>query len=384
MVTRKLSSASETPIRDWAHYQAWGGEYLKLMTEGFWPGFWLLGLVGLCVLLARDRRLGVSLLVLYGTVLYALLTVARGEVIFLLKVYLLSIHGVFTVFALFGLLFILGTLREWRPWMAWLLGGFLFITLFQQGREVLRLEGKGRYTLAQDLGVNALKDLPRGALFLSEGDHMLMPIWYARFVEGKRKDMAFQPAPFLLHEWGWSQLVDQDPRYQMAYLQGQTFQDRLKLLTLAPRPLFYSLDRNYLGGELDRMVGAWHPAGLALEWGPKRVPAAEVSRKVLRAEYTRRLRGVSDYIASSGRDVSTDEVLHYYAQPHYLASHRLHQEGLDWPAVKHLALGTEYHPMAAAYGNLSALLGGMGHGALAAKYGELARRAKAREEGQRP
>ena len=109
--------------------------------------------------------------------------------------------------------------------------------------HINRLENKNRYTLAEDFGTNVLKCLPKNSLLLADGDHYVMPIWYEKIVNQKRKDVIFEPSVFLYHGWGWKQLVDQSEDLRPFVFDSNLFQERLKALTQtnSNHPLFYCL-----------------------------------------------------------------------------------------------------------------------------------------------
>ncbi|HUO57504.1 MAG TPA: DUF2723 domain-containing protein [bacterium] len=67
-----------------------------------------------------------------------------------------------------------------------------------------------------DYGVNLLKSLPRGSLFLAEGDEDDFPLYYLQQVQGRRPDVRMVPAFTLFEDWGEEQVERLYPEWGLS------------------------------------------------------------------------------------------------------------------------------------------------------------------------
>lgn len=362
----------EPVFRNVNFYTGFFREYIHILWAYWAPGSIVLVFAGIYGLWKKQRSLFYLLAFFYVPIVLGILTVPRQETLFLINVYLVPVHAIWAFAGFYGLL-------QVCQWINHKSGKFMiaFLGVVLAGMvlwfaHVAQMENKSRYFLAGDFGLNALKNLPRDSIFLAEGDHYVMPIFYERFVEGKRKDLIFSPSIFLFHAWGWDQLAGQDEKVRKAILSTALFDGRLQALAgLRPvRPLYYSLDREYLERKLEEMPGAWVPMGLEYEWFHKKPLTNIVFQETLESVKRERFRGME--VFASHPDVSTREIYRYYANQHCLTAHWLYLQGAEEAALYHFEKGLSFYPkIASAYNDMAVILGKWGYLEMAKQLCEL-------------
>jgi hypothetical protein len=311
VVSRQLVSGVEFWIQNSFFYFESMLEILKVMFFYWFPGFVPLALFGLTYLWTRKRKSALSLLYLLMPVFLAVFAIHEQQNIYLMHVYLVPLAGLATIFVFCGFcyLLVLANNKEIQKII------ILFLLLVSIGWffRVFRIESKSDYFLAEDFGENVLKNLPRGALLLADGDHYVMPIWYEKYVNRKRLDLIFEPSVFLLHGWGWKQLADQSEDMKSVTVSSDLFQDRLDDLTKFPHshPLYYSLSMKYLAPALAKTPGYWVPNGLTYAWEAQRPPSEKIKKLLFETMEDERLRGLG-YEANHVLDPSSADIDRYY------------------------------------------------------------------------
>lgn len=308
--------------------------------------------------LIRHSRNGGStapLLLLVVLPFAAVLWLLHPQVDYLLAAYLVSLAGVaaFGVFAgARGLTVpITGVPRRlrWVPLAMALLAAFLLM------RENARRADRSRFLLAEDFGRNILQELPRGAVFLAEGDHPVFAAAYLIWVRGLRPDVRLVPAVFLLHPWGWEHYAARaappppagtvDPVEDWAREAARRF------------PLRLSLDTEYLERLSPSLVRASAPAGLVrLPWNG--APAVEMSQRTWEAASRWRLRGEGFGAAPLG--VQEAQIPRYYADAHNAVVPSLLGAGREEEALVHLEESLRFSEEPEAFANLSYVFGRKG------------------------
>ena len=216
VLSRKLASSSEGELRPWSSYEKFIGWYRDVMVNQNFPGLWALALFGALWAIWKYRFKVLPALALYGVSVAAILTYAREEVAFLVPVYLVSIQGLMVLAAFMGSSYLWERVRSVsKPLANSLLALTCVAALFWAGLS-LRREDKSRYYLAGDLGTNILLALPRGAVFLAEGDNTVFPIWYEQVALGHRPDVLMAPPQFLAYRWGWGQAARSRPSLEIS------------------------------------------------------------------------------------------------------------------------------------------------------------------------
>lgn len=313
IISRAPFAGLEPVFRSPGVYAEFVGGYFKILLNHWIPGFTLAALLGFWALWKKSREDFYALLLFYLPMILGILTVPRPETLFLIPVYLVPANALWAFLGFVGLSWAAIRFKRFR-FAGWTLLFVLGVEVCFTGFVVFKTEDKSLYFASSDFGLNALKNLPKQSLFLAEGDHYVMPIFYQRYVLGLRPDMVFLPAPFLLHSWGWDQLGKQDDFIAAEAARNPVFEKRLEALTKVPgRPFFYSLGMEYLGPELLKLPGTWIPDGLSWEWTPGSRPAGDVLRREEGALSRERLRG------TFSSDLSTSEIFHYYRNQAYLA-----------------------------------------------------------------
>ncbi|HET9870691.1 MAG TPA: DUF2723 domain-containing protein, partial [bacterium] len=274
VVGRGLVSGHESFLHDWASYVG-SAQRVGAVLAGGLPGAWVLVLVGWSA--AWRQRWGWvgALGVLAAPVVAAVVAVREAQDIhYLLGAYLVSVSVPWVLFAFAGFRSLFDRLGTGGRWMGPALLAVALLALSIWGCRVLYLEGKADYSLADDLGKNALRGIPRGGLLVAGGDHYVMPVLYDQAVLGLRPDVLFVPDVFLAHQWGWEQITERRPDWGEGW-KGQVLGRRWEWLVSKARAsggAYYALGPRYLDPVLAQAPGTWIPAGLARRWAKEDRP----------------------------------------------------------------------------------------------------------------
>lgn len=358
VVSRKLASGTEPLFRSWSYYLSFLGEYLKVMGTHWMPGILLVALWGGFCLYRSQRGLFYSSLLIYSPMVLGILMVPREETKFLVGAYLVPTQALVAFYLSKGL----PDPRTRKGKVGLMLLMFLswgwFYWIFQK-------EDKADYTLANDFAVNALKALPSHSILLAEGDNYVMPLLYERQVNGLRKDVVFETAVFLFHEWGWEQLAAQDPEVGQAVRSSKNFAERLSALTRlgSQRGLFYDLNLAYSHGAFLRSPGDWIPWGLEQRYQTDPSTTAEVSDRVSQLVKLERFRHLDR--PTGDEEVTTREIRHYYSEQYFGTGRWLRQKGDLFNALVFFDKGMELYPVDFGYSEMGAMAGQLGYVALA-------------------
>jgi hypothetical protein len=261
VVFRQLVAGEEMRVHPFSFY----GEALEAIFQSYqvWmPGIFAATAAGLFVLYRFEKKLFLDFLAVLLPVVAALAAVHEANNLYLISVYLLPLSGLVVLLGFIGLFWLLSK------------GGHLFqktlaiiLLLFSVFWcwNCFELESRSRYTLAEDFGMNVLKCLPRGAVLLADGDNYVMPLWYAKYVEGLRPDVVIEPTVFLYHEWGWDQLGFQAEDLKTVPSPPHLEERWMDLIKNPNHHFFYSFGHQFFPSELNS-IGHWSPHGLTDGW----------------------------------------------------------------------------------------------------------------------
>ncbi len=338
-LSRKPFAGLEPLFRNWYFYKEFAEQYFRLAVFYWVPGFFFFVILGGYYLWRISQQLFISLAFLYVPIVLGILTVPREETLFLINVYLVSPGFIWALLGFLGFFFIYRLLRNKGKPIVVLFFTIVLMDLFLWMFNMKPLEDRSRYLLANDFGINVLKSIPKNSVFLAEGDHYVMPILYARFAQGLRKDIVFCPSIFLFHGWGWKQLGQQDDKIGAAINGEITFTGKLKTLLSerTHRAFLYSLDKEYLNDKLGELPCAWAPNGLEFREWNKPPGIQEVYSGTLRSSCLERFRGFGEKWPQV--DESTYQIYRYYYDQFNQAGHWLFVNGADAKALYFLGKG---------------------------------------------
>ncbi len=363
VISRRLVSGLEPWVQPPVFYLETLREFFMTAFWYWMPGFAILAVIGSIYLWGRDKQFFFALFSFIVPVSAAVFFIHELKNLYLLHLYLIPLAGAWVVLGFLGVLWLLTSFFK-KEKTAWTLSICLALLSCGWLVHVFHLEDKSRYTLAEDFGLNALKDIPKGAVFLGDGDHYVMPIWYVKYVRGFRPDVSFIPSVFLLHSWGWKQLLPERDGLSCTPVDDAQVGECLGKLTGGGlnRPLFHSLGWEFLPILEHPKNGVWSPYGLAYEWAAQ-LPSIDMisdSTRVLSSQG--RYRGLEEYWRSPGRDFSSTEMYRYYSNQHFEIAHLLYLGSKDLPALRQFEKGLDFYPKAAfAYADLAVILGKWGY-----------------------
>jgi hypothetical protein len=363
VVSRQLVSGWEPWIQNPGFYIDSFKEFINIAFFYWMPGFAIMVGLGVIFFWRRDKRLLYLLLSILAPVGGAVFFIREPKNLFLIHLYLISLAGALLILGFFGILWLFAhAFKKQRP--IWVLTVGLAVLSCWWLSHVFQIEDKSRYTMAEDFGLNALKDVPRGAVFLGDGDHYVMPIWYVIYARGIRPDVIFIPSVFLGRDWGWDQLKRQGKESVGFEFKGNTVKGRIDSLTSGELkvPLVHSLGWEFLPSLKSPRDGVWVLQGLAYQWEAKKPTLDVISESVMRRSERGRYRGLEEYWHSTGLDPSSVEIYRYYANRHFEVAHLLYLDTKDLPALKHFERGLDFHPTSAlAYCDIAVVMGKWGY-----------------------
>ncbi|HTA76392.1 MAG TPA: DUF2723 domain-containing protein [bacterium] len=311
VVFRQLVAGEEMKAHSFAFYR--DGLWAVLQSTQLWlPGVIVLAVLGLWKMNRDNKPLSLLLYILFLPVVLALIAVHEPNNLYLIPVYLVPLMGLVSILSFVGLLWLLT--KKGSPFqMTVLLLLISFATFW--GWTVFETQNRDRYMLAEDFGVNTMKFLPKGALLLADGDNYVMPLWYIKYVLGKRSDLTIEPMVFLYHEWGWNQLVQQSSDLNGLVLSSLPYRERLiRLVEDFKHPFFYSFGRQFYPPVLDKIQGKWTSYGLAMKWTDINVSTERQSRKLRRIIDTERFRGIDENREVLSLDKPTNDIYYSYVR----------------------------------------------------------------------
>jgi hypothetical protein len=325
VVSRKLVQGSESFLPGFVF---WGHSLSQVLENRFLetlPGFGILALAGLFLILKNRTQWGMGLTALYAPLLIAVSLVRESQDIgFLLNVFLVSVSGLWVLFGFWGLFILMGGFS--KPKNSWLLTGvgiLVLMGLVFWGWSVFKAQDKSDYTLADDFGKNALRQIPRSGLLVAGGDPYVMPIFYDQFVLGLRPDLLFVPDIFLVHDWGWEQIARQRPDWDRGWTNQKTLEGRWNWLLSKAQTrggAYYALGIRYLEPLLSQGAHQWAAAGLSSRWLAPGSGASFSQNEVMNELRSERTRGLSDGQNFTDGDFSTLQIRHYYADQFFQAA----------------------------------------------------------------
>jgi hypothetical protein len=313
IVSRQLVAGMELVIENSSFYFHTGIEFLRIYAFYWLPGFSIFSILGAFYLFRKKQGLFFSIFSFFAPVFFGIFAIHQESNNYLIHDYLLSLAGVVLILGFLGL----GWISEWMLKQNEIFRSIVLMIGLSSLAWMTRtfsIEDKNRYTFMDDFGINVLKNLPKRALLLADGDHYVMSIWYEHLVKNKRPDLVFEPSIFLYHNWGWKQLEAQSRDLMPLIVSSDTFQGRLQALTVGNKdhPFCYSLGREYLDPVLMKVKGAWVPHGLVYQWMPHLPSDQKLSKQVKSLIASERFRGLEEYRKNHGLDISTGQIYRYY------------------------------------------------------------------------
>lgn len=161
-----------------------------------------------------------------------------------------------------------------------------------------------------DAGRNLLNSMDRDAVFFSEGDQAIFPLFYLQKVEGRRPDLAAIPRVELSFDWGLREIRRQYPalglgqdRFVFEDPAGRT--DALYQGAVAEileknhpkRPIYVQAFHPEMNEVMPALAGSWAPSGACARYSPSSREKAALSAA--------RLTTLRDPRSERGREVPT-------------------------------------------------------------------------------
>lgn len=372
--------ASWMPDLDWGHPNRWDrfgwalarGPYAGIESEGqpfssfmgkglavwrllwttSWPGWIVLSLAGMAGLARSHRRQAVAWALAFLVPLAGIVVVPRLETGYLLGIYLsacmvpLALGAHYAAHSLLRLVD-----RPGRGRAALLVAGLVALIPAIWLFRTTRVENRARYLLQEDYGTHLLRNLPRGAFLLAEGDVNAFPLLYHRLCLGRRPDIGMIPFVFLNHDWGWQQVERQRPAWaarrpgnlldRLGYIRALCYERQELLPYPEGQELFYTLDTTYLDAAVPGFRDILRPFGLVQAITARTEDTLRTSDRVLRWSNAWRERDPGGWPEG---DVMSASILKRYADSHAVVADRLFAAGNAERALLHLDRAMSLYP----------------------------------------
>lgn len=241
----------------WTYLPGRVSAWVGLLARQFaWWGL-PVGLVGMWDLCRRERDAFLASLIFF----LLISTYAVGYNTTDSYVYLLPAFMVFALWMGRGLHLSLSDLHRYLPvstagpgWRRAFLAGVLLLPFISLGLNFPSLDLSADYT-AHDYGVGALEAAAPGAVIISSSDAHTFALWYFRYAEGRREDVAILNAGLLQYDWYVENVRHLHPGLAML-LECPTCLEKLLAANLPFRPV-YLTDPALLPGRAYSLRPAW-------------------------------------------------------------------------------------------------------------------------------
>jgi len=189
-------------------------EYFILFTNQFTIYIWWIGIIGLGVLFKKNFKLLLLLLLIFVADVFYSINYQIGDI----EVYYIPSFVIWVIFIGYGIKWILSLLETLkfkrfivkRGIIYVLYTLFLFSLILSYNKNYYQND-KSKYYFSYDFGRNILRQLPpKTILFvLVEGD--TLPIWYHKYIEKAREDVAIIRLYWLNRAWYVSKIKNRYP-----------------------------------------------------------------------------------------------------------------------------------------------------------------------------
>jgi len=359
VVFRQLVAGEEMKWHSFSFYR--DGLWAVFQSTQLWlPGVIFLACLGFWKMNRDNKSLARLLCILFLPIVLALIAVHEPNNLYLIPVYLMPLLGLASIFSFVGLLWLLT--KKGSPFQITVILLLVSFAAFW-GWTVFETQNRNRYTLAEDFGVNTMKFLPRNAVLLADGDNYVMPLWYTKYVLGKRSDLVIEPMVFLYHDWGWNQLLLQSSDLKELIQQSEVYSERLtRLVENNGHPFFYSFGRQFWPGTLNHVAGEWVPCGLAFSWTSVSKLEKNQKRILEKLAVLERQRGLDENRLVCVTDPPTHDLYGGYTEGFLAAAGLLHSKHDDLSALSMLdsALFVQTDS-AAVYVDMASMVGQRGY-----------------------
>jgi tetratricopeptide (TPR) repeat protein len=358
IVFRQLVADEEMKVHFFSFY-AQGLLAIFKSYRLFLPGVAVLAVMGLWVIYHHEKKMARDFFALFLPIVLALTLVHEEYNLYLMPVYLVPLSGLVVLLGFVGLLWLLA--GKGNVFQATLIFVLILFAAFW-GWGIFETQNKTKYMLAEDFAVNVMKLLPRGSVFLADGDNYVMPLWYAKYVTGKRPDLIMEPMVFLYHDWGWNQIARQSNDLKEVVQSTAVYEDRLTRLVEDERhPFFYSFGRQFWPETLNRLKGHWVVNGLSYGWTPLALTDEKMRGDLKKALFQERLRGLVENLGVAMEDPSTNGLYHCYGEERLAAANWFRDHKDDLGALTQLDSALSVLPKSAlVYANMASLVGQRG------------------------
>jgi len=195
------SGYSELPAPSLSLYIGQVREFLNLFINNY-SFLWILIFFGGFVL--AKKSLNVFLFYTSAIIIYTGMVVFYNRTetgwAWMLDIFLMPAQYILLIFVICGACFAMVLIKQ-RMLKQTVIGLVAAITIFSVVVHFQRNDRRYDY-LAYDYGNNLLNTMEQGSMFMAEGDHNMLPIYYLQIIEKKRQDIKFIPTLRLNIDWG--------------------------------------------------------------------------------------------------------------------------------------------------------------------------------------
>ncbi len=341
IVSRRYFTAGEFASRSQGEWVRNILEFLKVMGLHWWPGLVLLGIAGAWFLFRQRPALAAAYLGCYAVLVAAIIRVTHFDTstLYLETNYLVCTQALPALLAYIGAA---SLTNRWLCSLPKLASGVALTAVFAAacwGYLVFDRQQKSSYTIAEDLGVNLLKELPKDSLVMLDTDVTIMPGLYQRYIQGKRPDVAMIFLPFIQSNWGFAQAVAENKDRINPKGSVRSFQDAVRIFMDPSRTMcsafFYASYKQTLEqAGLGDLAGRLKPWGLSYRLSTESQEPEQISSEVWHITSRHRLRNIDTVKNLPETEFTCQVYRNDYARPHLEAGYLLLKNGFLYDAVR--------------------------------------------------
>ncbi len=201
------SGYSELPAPSLSLYMGQVKEFLNLFINNY-SLLWVLIFFGGYILAKKIRP--VFFFYLSAIIIYTGMVVFYNRTetgwAWMIDIFLMPAQYVLLMFVVCGACFAMVCIKQ-RMLKQVLIGLVVATVLFAGIMHFQKNDRRYDY-LAYDYGKNILNSMEQGSMYLAEGDHNMMPVYYIQAIEKERPDIKFVPALNLRIKWGINDFIN--------------------------------------------------------------------------------------------------------------------------------------------------------------------------------
>jgi tetratricopeptide (TPR) repeat protein len=190
-----------TPSPDLQLYKNQIKEFFILLFSNY-SILWVLMAAGAYIIYKKSKKFfyffsSAFLIIVFMVVIY---NRSKGNLMWIIDIFLMPPQYIIMLFIIAGIYHIYGFFTQ-KPVKYVFLAAVFLLVLVMCHKNFEKNNNRYNYQ-AYDFGSNILKTMDKDSLYLCEGDHYIMPLYYIQIIEKQRQDIKLIPVDSLAFKWG--------------------------------------------------------------------------------------------------------------------------------------------------------------------------------------